>query len=452
MKITNMILPVAALGVAASLLTPATEGYSLLGFTLATGQRDFRTFNNFTDTAANNNQNPNVNFPGYQGADMAIWKACIEWNSELHGTGNGDPHQPGDLGSGGANFDAVFQGGATSVGGINDNTHSELPGSAGGVLAFTESPSSNGWRIRYYSGWLWSDGPGVQGSGIDLQGVACHEYGHALGLGHSTVGGTTMFASISGNGIPARSIANDDKNGIRAAYGIADFGTKPRITDVVMFGSQVTVTGQNFTPTANKLWFTQAGVGGNGTAIKVLNLNSTNGGTQLTATFPAAAGPGDILVKITGGLASLSNSWPIDPGVQGCPPPTNYCTSSPNSVGSGAVMGTSGTQVVADNDFGLFAGGLPANQNGVFFYGAIQQNVPFGNGQLCIAGQVFRLDVVQSDVFGITQFALDITNPATPSGQITAGSTWNFQHWYRDPAAGGAFFNLSDGVEVTFCN
>ena len=34
--------------------------------------------------------------------------------------------------------------------------------------------------------------------------------------------------------------------------------------------------------------------------------------------------------------------------------------------------------------------------------------------------------------------------------QITAGSTWNFSAWFRDPAAGGAFFNLSDGLEVTF--
>jgi len=30
--------------------------------------------------------------------------------------------------------------------------------------------------------------------------------------------------------------------------------------------------------------------------------------------------------------------------------------------------------------------------------------------------------------------------------------TYQFQFWYRDPAAGGAFFNLSDGVEVSFCD
>ena len=40
--------------------------------------------------------------------------------------------------------------------------------------------------------------------------------------------------------------------------------------------------------------------------------------------------------------------------------------------------------------------------------------------------------------------------PPSPATQITAGSTWNFQNWFRDPAAGGAFFNLSDGLEITF--
>jgi hypothetical protein len=33
---------------------------------------------------------------------------------------------------------------------------------------------------------------------------------------------------------------------------------------------------------------------------------------------------------------------------------------------------------------------------------------------------------------------------------ITSGVTKRFQCWFRDPAGGGAFFNLSDGLEVTF--
>ena len=47
---------------------------------------------------------------------------------------------------------------------------------------------------------------------------------------------------------------------------------------------------------------------------------------------------------------------------------------------------------------------------------------------------------------------LDITDPPSPSGQITVGSSWNFQFWYRDPAGpGGTGFNLSDGLHAIFC-
>jgi len=139
-------------------------------------------------------------------------------------------------------------------------------------------------------------------------------------------------------------------------------------------------------------------------------------------------------------------------GAPGCPPPTTYCTGAPNSVGSGALMGTSGSQSVASNTFGLFANGLPPTRNGIFFYGPGQASSAFGNGTLCIGGIVQRLDVVQADVFGIASFAVDLTAPPTAAGQITSGSTWNFQHWYRDPAAGGASFNLSDALAVTFCD
>jgi hypothetical protein len=35
--------------------------------------------------------------------------------------------------------------------------------------------------------------------------------------------------------------------------------------------------------------------------------------------------------------------------------------------------------------------------------------------------------------------------------QITAGSTWYFQFWFRDPAAGARNVNLSNGLAATFC-
>ena len=90
-------------------------------------------------------------------------------------------------------------------------------------------------------------------------------------------------------------------------------------------------------------------------------------------------------------------------------------------------------------------------QNGLFYYGQDQLQQPFGNGTRCVSGpQVFRLGVETADFFGLLSHSLDNTAPPGPTGQILAGSTWHFQAWFRDPAAGGAAFDLSDGYTVTF--
>ena len=314
MKLKFFVLPAAAVTAASLLIAPeSSEGFVLLGGSLSQNQRDVRVFNNFSDTQANNNTTAHPDWPGYTGAELAIWKACVEWSSEPHnGTGAGDPTQA-QIGDGGANFDPSWQGNATSVGGSNDNTHSELSGSSGGVLAFMEGPISDGWRIRYYSAWTWQDGPGNIAFGTDLQGVATHEYGHALGLDHTTVPGSTMLASIIGNGVATRSIQSDDIAGVQAVYGAAS-ASKPRITSVALSGggTTLTITGTNFSATGNEVWFTQATAGGDGTPIKATGL--TSNGTVIVAGFPGNTGSGDVLVKQGGnaGHSGLSNPFAFD--------------------------------------------------------------------------------------------------------------------------------------------
>ena len=97
---------------------------------------------------------------------------------------------------------------------------------------------------------------------------------------------------------------------------------------------------------------------------------------------------------------------------------------------------------------------MPVGQFGIFYYGPEPVSLPFGNGVRCVgAGSVgtFRLPPIQIDTFGFVQQAVDINNPPQPNGQISAGDTWYFQFWYRDPNGGGSGFNLTDGLEVTFC-
>lgn len=459
MQLKNILLPSIALGATAALLVPVEQagGFTTIGGNLNSGQRDFRVYNSFTDPAANNNQTPDPNFPGALGAVMSIWKGCVEWGT-LHADGNGDPHQPGGLGSGNSNFECFFAGETNGVGSADANIHSTISSCSGGTLAFTESPISNGWRIRYCENWTWNDGPGTNISGIDLQGVACHEYGHALGLGHSQTNGATMFASISGTGVNQRSIASDDINGVQFIYGTVS-GNKPHIDSVSISAGSVTINGSNFSSSGNEVWFTEANTSsGDSTPIlKVTNVSSN--GSQITVSIPANASPGHIAVKKSGtSLDVVSNPWPFDPSGQGgCDPQvSNFCSSTVNSSGMNAIMAYAGSTSVSTNDFTLLAFGCPPNQNGIFFYGDAQTNVPFGNGIRCVGAGffgVFRLPVIQTDIFGDASYHLDFTQPPANGGPgwIIDGTQWYFQFWFRDPPAGGAGFNLSDGLDVTFC-
>ena len=255
---------------------------------------------------------------------------------------NSDPHQPGGLGSGGANFDPSWQGNADGVGEPDDNVASAIPGGCPPLtLGFTEGSGSQGWRIRFCENVLWDDGPGTTPSGFDIQGVMTHEYGHALGLDHSPVGGATMTQGTSGSGLSDRSLHSDDVAGVQAIYGTAA-ADKPRIDAVSITGGLIAITGQNFTDEDNQVWFTQAGTGGSGAPVKVLDVDSSAGGTAIALALPTTAGPGDVLVKRAGaGHAALSNAFPFDPGSDPAPPPPgpNVLFVDPPSVSAVVVDG-----------------------------------------------------------------------------------------------------------------
>lgn len=306
-----------SVGLVVSMSTPAdTSGYNLLGGSLGLGQRDFRVYNDFADVAANNNTTAHPNFPGHTGAVMALWKCVVEWSSGHYaGDGEGDTTQS-FLGTGSANFDSTFQGTTNAVGGQNDNIMSPLHQNGGSVFAFMEPgfTINDGWRIRFYDNqWTWSDGPGtIGGSQADLQGIGCHEYGHALGLDHSGNGSATMktFGSLSDEG--QRSINFDDVDGVQAIYGVKA-GNKPEITSIAgstNVGETLIINGVNFSSQDNVIWFTKAN--SNGVPTKVNNVDSPSG-TQLSVVVPADAVDGEVHVKGNfAGDESLSNPWPLD--------------------------------------------------------------------------------------------------------------------------------------------
>ena len=316
MQIKNFILPSAALGAAALILLPSEEavGFSKIGGSLSLNQRDFRVFDNFADASANNNTNANANWPGWLGVELAVWKGAADWNSAPHGVASGDPTQP-VVGDGNANFDSAFMGSASGVGTSDHNIVSTI--ASCGALAFTETPISNGWRIRFCDNWTWDDGPtGSIGNRFDIQGVMTHEYGHALGLGHSGFGAATMAPSVGAGQTSIRSIHSDDIAGLQCIYGVKN-ANKPLITgtDPDPGAGTLQILGSNFAPTGNRVWFTNATVTSTSGDPRVIvsNVASTNNGSVITVNIPANAGPGGVLVEVPGGgFEDLSNPFGTD--------------------------------------------------------------------------------------------------------------------------------------------
>jgi len=158
-----------------------------------------------------------------------------------------------------------------------------------------------------------------------------------------------------------------------------------------------------------------------------------------------------------GGPDVPSNAEEYD-GCNPCETPEVYCTSGPNSTGMTSMIGYGGEPSLSDNGFRLEAYGCPSNQFGVFFYGAAQISVPFGNGTRCVgAGGIgtFRLAVIQTDSWGDVYYDVDFTQPpfTVGNGQVGSGEERFFQFWFRDPTSTeGSTFDLTDGLKVVFCD
>ncbi|MCK5560034.1 MAG: matrixin family metalloprotease [Thermoplasmata archaeon] len=75
--------------------------------------------------------------------------------------------------------------------------------------------------IQFNGYYLWGDNPSHT-NGMDLQGIAAHELGHAVGLGDvysDTCIDVTMYGYASDNGYNKRTLEQQDINGILELYG-----------------------------------------------------------------------------------------------------------------------------------------------------------------------------------------------------------------------------------------
>lgn len=128
------------------------------------------------------------------------------------------------------------------------------------------------------------------------------------------------------------------------------------------------------------------------------------------------------------------------------------CPASPNSVGAGAAIDILASDNVMDGSLSLVVTGLPAASTGLTIWGAAAPSTTLGDGSLCIQAALpglIRGPLTASSSGGTSIVRLGFQSPASGS-TILAGTSWTFQMIYRDFAAGGAQFNTSDAVFMTF--
>jgi len=156
-------------------------------------------------------------------------------------------------------------------------------------------------------------------------------------------------------------------------------------------------------------------------------------------TFPSSVAMLDGSIH-TGSLA-LGTLDMLAPGFM------SYCETHANSEFSGgATMAHAGSASISANDLILICNGVPAGETGLFFYGRQPAAMPFGNGTLCVGGNLFRLGVVQSDANGDSTFAVDNTALLT-QGAFAPGDLIQVQHWYRDLPSFQTS-GLSNGLQI----
>lgn len=145
----------------------------------------------------------------------------------------------------------------------------------------------------------------------------------------------------------------------------------------------------------------------------------------------------------------VTNAFAIDNIQLAGPAPaigSSFCTSAPNSVSAtGSTISATGSASLSAGSLTLHAEDVPDGL-GIFFFGPTQASVRFGNGIRCVGGTLVRMPVVPARAGSMT-YTVDLS---TYSADLAALGMARFQAWFRDPAAGGSAFNLSDGLEIQF--
>ncbi|MFT7075012.1 MAG: hypothetical protein ACJA0P_001012 [Planctomycetota bacterium] len=156
-------------------------------------------------------------------------------------------------------------------------------------------------------------------------------------------------------------------------------------------------------------------------------------------------------VAVTGAaVGSFSNATIDDVTISTTAGTTlNYCSTSPNSVGTGATITSSGSPSVANQDFVIEANGLPANTFALLFVGTGTTVAANFNGAMCVSNTCRIGPILSSSASGT--LSRDLPDSAYTQFGCTPpviGSQLFFQLVYRDSIGTGG--NWTDALCVVF--
>lgn len=125
-----------------------------------------------------------------------------------------------------------------------------------------------------------------------------------------------------------------------------------------------------------------------------------------------------------------------------------------NGTGVGAILSGTGSASLALDNLVLETSQMSPTTFALTFRGtAVSVPMTRADGLSCVGGLVFRLPpyATGSGTASIGPGLSALTRAINPSaGWIFAGSTWNFQTWYRSSGTCGGGSNMSNALAVTF--
>lgn len=145
------------------------------------------------------------------------------------------------------------------------------------------------------------------------------------------------------------------------------------------------------------------------------------------------------------GVASKNIAKLTDPcgAILGVP----SCTANPNSTGLLGTTRARGVASVSAANITVEARNLPANAFTLFFAGTGLQQGIAGDGVLCVAGSLTRMQPgAFADANGLHTQTFDFQAPY--AGNAIPGQSLVIQGFYRDNAGGPVGFNTTDAIEI----